>query len=181
MTAMATAASSLSRPGTDEFSPYYTPYVARVPDGDLLATLESQLGETLALLRAVGPERSLHRYAPGKWSMRDLVQHLSDAERIFAYRALRIARGDETPLPGWDENRYAPAANADRRSWPDLIAELAAVRAATLALFRGLDADAFARRGIANGQPVTVRALVWIIAGHERHHVAVLRERYLPS
>ena len=178
---MAPVTLSIPRPSTDEFSAYYTPYVARVPDGDLLVTLESQLGETLALLRGIAAERSLHRYAPGKWSMRDLVQHLCDAERIFAYRALRIARGDETPLPGWDENLYAPAAKADRRSWPDLIAELEAVRAATLALFRGFDADAFARRGVANGQPVTVRALAWIIAGHERHHVAVLRERYLAS
>lgn len=178
---MASGTLAISRPSTDEFSAYYTPYVARVPDGDLLATLESQLGETLALLRGIPVDRSLHRYAPGKWSMRDLVQHLCDAERIFAYRALRIARGDETPLPGWDENRYAPVANADRRPWPELIAELESVRAATLALFRGLDDDAFARRGVANGQPVTVRALAWIIAGHERHHVAVLRERYLAS
>ena len=178
---MASSAPALARPAADEFSAYYTPYVARVPDGDLLATLGAQLGETIALLRGITPERSLHRYAPGKWSMRDVVQHLCDAERIFAYRALRIARGDETPLPGWDENRYAPVAGADRRPWPELIAELEAVRAATLALFRGLDAEAFARRGVANGQPVTVRALAWIITGHERHHVAVLRERYLDS
>lgn len=172
---------AIPRPAVGEYLPYYDRYIERVPQGDVVAILAEQLGDTLALLRSIPAERSLHRYAPGKWSMRDLVQHMADTERVMAYRALTIARGDATPLPGFGEDDWARVAGADRRDWRDLIAELEAVRSATLAFLRGLDDDATSRRGSANGAAVTVRALAFIIAGHERHHVSILRERYLTN
>ena len=172
---------AIPRPAVGEYLPYYDRYIERVPEGDVVAILVEQLGDTLALLRSIPAERSLHRYAAGKWSMRDVVQHMADTERVMAYRALSIARGDATPLPGFEENDWARVADADRRDWLDLVAELEAVRASTLAFLRGLDEQASARRGSANGAPVTVRALAFIIAGHERHHVSILRERYLTN
>jgi hypothetical protein len=175
----ASGALTITRPAEGEFLPFYARYVARVPEGDILAILAEQAGETLALLRSVPAERSLHRYAPGKWSVRDLVQHMADTERVMSYRLLRIARGDSTPLAGFAEDDWARVAGADRRDWIDLVDELEAVRAATIALLRGIDAEAAMRRGTANGAEVTVRALAYIIAGHELHHVAILRERYL--
>src|SRR4029077_5181557 len=120
-----------------------------------------------------------HRYAPGKWSIKEVIGHVSDAERVFSHRALRFARGDRTRLPGFDEKAYTPAGRFDARPLPDLAAELDAVRHATIALFAGLDSEALARRGPANNKEVSVRALAYIIAGHERHHVGILRERYL--
>lgn len=175
----ASASLPISRPAEGEFLPFYARYVARVPEGDINAILAEQAGETLALLRSVPADRSLHRYAPGKWSVRDLVQHVADTERVMAYRLLRIARGDSTPLAGFSEEDWAQVAGADRRDWLELVEEFEAVRAATIALLRGIDADAARRHGTANGATVTVRALAYIIAGHELHHVAILRERYL--
>jgi uncharacterized damage-inducible protein DinB len=169
----------IPRPDASEHLPYYGKYVDRVPDGDLLQTMRTQLDETLALVRGLPEERGGHRYAPGKWSIREVLSHVIDAERIFAYRALRIGRGDATPLASFDENAYAAASNADARTLADLAEELAHVRLGNLALFRSLDDEALARRGTASGGEVSVRALAWIIAGHERHHVALLRERYL--
>jgi hypothetical protein len=167
------------RPLDTEFAPYYDRYVSRVPEGDVVGTLETQLAETLAVLRAIPESRGTHRYAPDKWTIKQVVAHLSDTERIFAYRALRIARGDATPLPGFDENAYAEGADFDRIPLAALIDELEAVRRATVHLFRHMDGTALGRRGSANGQPVTARALAFITAGHERHHLAILRERYL--
>jgi uncharacterized damage-inducible protein DinB len=171
----------IPRPDASEHLPYYGKYVDRVPDGDLLRTLRDQLDETLALVRGVDESQGGHRYAPGKWSIRDVLSHVIDAERIFAYRALRIARGDQTPLESFDENAYAEAADADARTLADLAEELEHVRRANLSLFASLGDEALARRGTASGGVVSVRALAWIIAGHERHHVALLRERYLPG
>ncbi|HJU64164.1 MAG TPA: DinB family protein [Gemmatimonadaceae bacterium] len=170
---------TLSRPEAADYAPYYGRYIEQVPDGDVLRLLEDQISSTLRLLRGIPEERGGHRYAPEKWSIKDVVGHLSDAERIFAYRSLRIARGDETPLPGFDQDPYVTNGNFDRRTLADLASELESVRAATLSLFRGLDAAAFARRGTASGVVFTVRALPYIIAGHERHHVTILRSRYL--
>lgn len=172
------AANPITRPAADEYNPYYGRYISQVPGDDALAALAAQLGETLALLAPLDDARALHRYAPGKWSVKETLGHLADAERVFAYRALRFARADATPLPGFDENRYVPAGRFDARPIEALRGELAAVRAANLALFRSFDAAALARRGEASGHPVSVRALAWIIAGHERHHGALLRERY---
>lgn len=167
-----------ARPEAGEFAPYYGGYIAQVPDGELLPLLEQQIRETLALLAPLPPERAAYRYAPGKWSVAEIVGHLADAERIFTHRALRAARGDETPLPGFDENAYVPAGEFDRRPLGELLAELEAVRRSTLCLLHGLPPDAWTRRVTANNHPVSVRALAYVIAGHERHHVRVLRERY---
>jgi uncharacterized damage-inducible protein DinB len=171
----------IPRPDASEHLPYYSKYVDRVPDGDLLQTLRDQLDETLALVRGLDESQGGHAYAPGKWSIRGVLNHVIDAERIFAYRALRIARGDGTPLESFDENAYAETANADARTLADLAEELEHVRRGNLLFFRSLDDEALARRGTASDAEVSVRALAWIIAGHERHHVALLRERYLPG
>jgi hypothetical protein len=178
MTNVATAA-PIARPREDEYVPYYGKYIALVPDGDLVETLRAQIDQTLSLLRSIPEERASHRYAPGKWSIKEVVGHLADVERVMGYRALRIARGDVTPLPGFDENAYVPAANFDARSLASLTRELEAVRAATVAFLETLDAEAAARRGSANNNEISARALAYIIAGHERHHVGILRERYL--
>jgi uncharacterized damage-inducible protein DinB len=170
---------AIPRPGVSEYEPAYEKYVVKVPDGDLLALLESQGQETQDLLATIPEARALHRYAPGKWSIKEVVGHIMDAERVFSYRALRFARGDRTPLPGFDETVYAPAGKFDARSLPDLAAELSAVRHATIALFAGLDSETFARRGVANNHEISVRAIAYIIAGHERHHLGIMRERYL--
>ena len=170
---------TIPRPDATEYAPYYGTYVGKVPDGDLLELLERQRRETQNLLAGLSDTQALHRYAPGKWSMKEVVGHLMDSERVFCYRALRFARADEKPLQGFDEKAWVPAGSFDARPLADLAAELDAVRRATIALFRGFDAAALARKGTANNNEVTVRALAWIVAGHERHHVAILRERYL--
>lgn len=171
-------AAAVPRPGATEYAPYYGRYIDKVPEGDLLRTLEGQARETQALLAGLSEAKALHRYAPGKWSIKEVVGHVADAERVFSYRALRFARADRTALPGFDENAWVPPGNFDARSLKDLAAELDAVRRATVALFRGFDAAALARSGVASDNPVSVRAIAWIIAGHERHHVALLHERY---
>ena len=171
-----------TRPGSDEYAPYYAGYVAAVPDGgDLVTLLERQGAETVALLRSLSEEQGAHRYAPDKWSIKEMIGHVIDAERVFTYRALRIARGDRTPLPGFDQDAWVRGSNAASRSLADLAAELVALRASTVALFRRVDDEAVARRGVASNFEVTARALAWIVAGHEAHHVRVLRERYLPQ
>jgi uncharacterized damage-inducible protein DinB len=168
-----------TRPGPDEFAPYYGRYVTKVADGDLVATLKSQIGETLALLRAIPESRGGHRYADAKWSIRECIGHMSDTERVFAYRAMRFSRNDATALPGFDENAFVANASFDQRSLASLIAEFEAVRNATVALVDGLSPDEFQRRGTASDNPVSVRALAWIIAGHEIHHREILKDRYL--
>lgn len=169
-----------TRPSPREFSPFYAEYVASVPDGDdVLMTLAAQRDELVALLRPLSETTWRSRYAPGKWSVGEVVGHLCDAERILAYRALRFARADQTPLEGFEEDDYVPPARFDERSPGSLLAEYEAVRASTLALFRHLPAEAPERVGCANGAEVSVRALLYIITGHERHHTRVLRERYL--
>lgn len=165
------------RPAADEHAAYYGKYVALVED-DPLDALRGLAQSTPALLLRATDEQAVFRYAPGKWSVKQVVGHLCDVERVFGYRALRIARADATPLPGFDEDAWAAASGADARTMTDLVAEYRAVRAATEALFDTFDDAAFARRGTANGHPVSVRALAHIIAGHERAHVAMLHERY---
>lgn len=169
---------SVQRPATTEYAPFYNSYVSAVPDGDLLAFLRQQGEETVTLLRSVKEDRSRFRYGPGKWSIREVAGHLADSERVFTYRALTFARGDATPLPSFEENAWAAVSNADRRPLADHIGELAAIRSATLALFRGFTDVEYARVGTASGHKITVRALAFITAGHELHHVKVLRERY---
>lgn len=171
----------LSRPSQSEFAPYYGTYVNAMPDGDVVAALAAQGEETFALLSGLSEEAGSFRYAPEKWSIRDLVQHLCDSERVFTYRALRFARGDQTPLPGFDEKPYAEAAHADGRALGEIATEFRDIRRTTLALVRSFDDEMLGRRGVASGNLMSVRALVWVIAGHERHHLRVLRERYLSA
>jgi hypothetical protein len=171
----------IPRPGADEHAPYYSTYVNAVEGDDVLGVLTAARRSTAEFLAGIAPARAGYRYAPGKWTFREVIGHLSDAERIFGYRMLRIARGDTTPLAGFDENAYVPAARFESRSLAEVAEEFAAVRDGTLALVRGLDAAALALHGVASNHPVSARALVWIIAGHEQHHLRVLRERYLPG
>lgn len=171
---------TIPRPAPHEYAPFYARYIEHVPEGSHLpALLEAQATELDVLLAGLDEAKALHRYAPGKWSIKEMVGHLADAERIMTYRLLRIARGDATALAGFDEDAYVAVAAFDRRSLADLMAEFQAVRRATLALIRSLDAEAFARCGIANQNPVSAAAIAHILFGHTAHHMAVLRERYL--
>ena len=169
----------IPRPQADEYATYYGNYISKVPEGDLLALLATQIGDTLKVLRGIPEARGTHRYAPDKWSIKEVVGHLCDTERIMSYRALRIARADATPLPGFEQNDYVPMGGFDARTLADLAEEFAAVRQATLHLFRHLDPAALMRRGTASGNPFTPRALAYVIAGHERHHVGILKAKYL--
>ena len=169
---------TLSRPAADEFLPYYARYIDLVPEGNLVDLLAEQQPDTLRMLRRVDDERGLYAYAPGKWTIKEVIGHLSDTERVFSYRALRFARGDAQPVAGFDENAYVPAGRFNERPIKDLIDEFQAIRAATVHVFRYLSEDELARRGIANGNPISVRALGYVVAGHERHHAKLLRERY---
>jgi len=166
-------------PEVSEYQSYYGRYISLVPGQDLVRTLDHQIAHTLQALRAVSEEKSLHRYAPGKWSVKEVLGHLIDAERIFTYRALRFARKDPTPLPSFDQDPYVEAAHFDSHPWNDLIAEFEHVRRATILFFRALTPDDLLRFGTASGNAITVRALGYIIAGHELHHMAILRDRYL--
>ncbi len=165
-------------PQTSEHLPYYSRYIALVQGKDLTTTLEKQIDTTLPFLRSISDEKSLHRYAAGKWSIKEVLGHLIDSERIFAYRALRFARNDARPLSGFDQDPYVEAAGFDAHPWQDLIAEFEHVRRSTILFFRGLTSEAAMRSGTANDASITVRALGYIIAGHELHHVGILRERY---
>lgn len=168
----------VGRPDVDEIPSHLVGYVKKVPESDPVMVLAAQIEDTAALLRGLSDDQAMYRYAHGKWSVKEVVGHVADVERIMAYRALRIARGDTTPLPGFDENAYVPAAKFDARSLADLVGELRTVRAATLALLRTFGTDAWRRRGTASGKPVSVRALAYVIPGHERHHVEILKTRY---
>jgi hypothetical protein len=166
-------------PDRSEAAEYYFTYIDQVPPGDICGTLEAQSAETLALLQGISEEESLRRYAPDKWSIREVLSHLNDTERLFVYRALWFARGFDSPLPSFDQNIAISAAGADDRSWNSHVEEFRAVRAATLTFFQNLPADAWRRSGIASGNPFTVRALAYIVAGHVTHHTRIVRTRYL--
>ena len=168
----------IARPDASEHAPYYSRYVDLVPAGDILTTLATQIDGTLAELRRVSEADSLKRYAPGKWSIREVMGHMIDTERVFAYRALRFARGDRKNLLSFEQDEYVATAQFDRRPWAGLLEEFEAVRRSNLLMFRALDDEAWARQGVANGNPMSVRAAAYIIAGHELHHLRVLREHY---
>jgi hypothetical protein len=170
---------TMTAPDRTEAAEYYFTYIDQVAAGDIRGVLKAQLPETLALLHDIPEQQSLIRYAPGKWSIREVVSHLNDTERLFVFRALWFARGFDSPLPSFDQNIAMSTAAADDRSWGSHVDEFRAVRAATVAFFEDLPADAWMRRGIASGNPFTVRALAYISAGHVSHHVKILRERYL--
>ena len=169
------------RPDATEFAPFYARYVAGVPEDDVIGALRDSGRELTSALAAIPETRAGFRYAPDKWTIREIAGHLIDAERIFTYRALRLARADATPLPGFEENDYARTAGSDARTLTDLTDELRVVRDGTVRLFASLPAEAWTRRGVVNGREVSVRALAYITAGHARHHLTVLRERYLTS
>lgn len=166
------------RPGTDEYAPYFGRYIDLVPDGDLLQTLREQFVPTVQLLAPLREEQANYRYAEGKWSVKEVLGHMIDTERIFAYRVLRIARNDATPLPGFEQDDYVKYGPHARLPWSDLMEEFQVVRSASLCLLRGLDGEALARRGTSSNNPTSARALAWVIAGHERAHMGVFRERY---
>lgn len=167
----------IPKPEPDEYAPYYGRYIQLVGD-DAISAMRAQSAGTPRLLSGVTEAQAMFRYEKGKWCVKEVLGHVMDAERVFAYRALTFAREDRTPLPGFDENKWAPAARYDRRPLKDIVAEYGAVRAATLALFQSLEEPALTRRGTASGYEMSVRALAHVIAGHELHHVTVLKERY---
>jgi hypothetical protein len=170
---------TVPRPSHDEFAPFYSAYVARIEtDVDSIQQLVSQRDTVVDLLATVAETQAAFRYAPDKWSIKEVVGHIGDTERVFGYRLLRIARADETALPGFDENAYVQAAGFDRRPFVDLVADWVTVRNATLALARSIEPAHWERRGSANGYPVSARALFYIMLGHVDHHCQVLKDRY---
>jgi uncharacterized damage-inducible protein DinB len=176
---MTTTSTTTMRPQADEHAPFYGRYIQRVPEGDLISILRDQIANTAALLRNAPPDRADFAYAPEKWTLKQVVGHMTDVERVMGYRALRFSHNDATELPGFEENDWVANSNFAQRTLSDLVDEYEAVRAATVHFAKHLDANALLRHGTANGQGVTVRALLYIIAGHELHHAALIRERYL--
>jgi hypothetical protein len=169
-----------SRPGADEYSPDFAGYVARIGDDeDIVGVLSDQLDEFLDRFGGVPAARGDYCYAPGKWSLKEVVGHLADTERVFAYRALRIGRGDTIPLPSFDDQAWVAEMGAGDRTLADIVEEFGVVRRASLALFRHLPSAAWSRRGIASGHPASVRALAYVVGGHARHHLEVVEARYL--
>lgn len=168
----------LTRPTAGDYADYFQGYIDRVPEGDVLAILPTQCTRMQQLLGNSSEQQGNFSYAPGKWSVKRLVLHLADGERMFCYRAMCLARGDEQPMPGFDEKVYAANDGSNDRTLASIVDEYASVRAATVTLFAGFGPDAWARRGIANGSPVTTASLPWIIAGHDVHHFTMLQERY---
>ena len=168
----------MSRPLENEYAPYFQNYVSHAPEEDILPAMRSQVDALDVLLDRVTPDRETYRYAEGKWSIREIIGHLIDGERTFGYRVLCIARGDTQNLPGFDQDQYMLTAPFDRIELEDLLSEFRLVRLSNIAMLRTLDEAAWMRMGTANDSPVSVRALVYIMVGHVRHHMAVLRERY---
>ena len=171
----------MNRPTPTEYAPYYEDYVNQVSESDIMPVLRSQMDELDVLLARVEPAQETHRYAEGKWSIREMIGHLIDGERVFGYRTFCIARGEQQNLPGFDQNDYMVTAPYDRIELEDLLSELRLIRLGNIAMLRTLDEEAWSRAGNANSNQVTVRALAFIMAGHVRHHMNVLRERYLPG
>jgi hypothetical protein len=168
----------LGRPAASEYAPYYDRYISLVPGDDIVVALEQQLSTTMALLSGKSEADGDFRYAPDKWKVKEVLGHMSDTERIFAYRALRIARNDGTPMEWYEQDDYVRSGPFARVRLLELVNEFRDVRHATLSLLRLLDGEAWARRGIANKNEVSVRALAYTIAGHELHHRRILEERY---
>jgi hypothetical protein len=170
-----------ARPEPNEYAPYYEKYISLVPGDDATSTLQLQDGRTMKLFGGRHELDGNFRYAPDKWTVKEVLGHLTDTERIFTYRALRIARGDRTPLPGFEQDDYVKSGGFGERTLSSLVEEFASVRRSSLALFRSLDKEAWIRRGTANNNEISVRALAFITAGHELHHAKILEERYFPA
>jgi hypothetical protein len=170
-----------SAPSPTEASPYYFKYIDQVPAGDIVDILQRQAREAQSLFAPIGDEQSLHRYAPDKWTIREVVAHLNDTERLFSFRAFWFARGFDSELPSFDQEVANRTAGADDRSWKSHVDEFQAVRSATVTFFANLPAAAWNRQGTASGNPFSVRALAYLCAGHVTHHLTILRERYLAA
>jgi hypothetical protein len=171
----------MNRPSESEYAPYYQGYINQVSEADILPVLRAQMDDLDVLLERVAPDRETYAYAEGKWSIREIVGHLIDGERVFGYRAFCIARGEQQNLPGFDQDEYMLTAPYKHIELEDLLSELRLIRLGNIAMFRTFDEAAWSRTGNANGNQISVRALVFIMAGHIRHHMNVLRERYLSS
>jgi len=169
----------IPRPTPAEYAPYYETYIGKVPPGDIIDLLASGVEETVRLLHDLGDHQAVFRYARGKWSIKEIVGHLSDTERVYTYRALRFVRNDATVLPGFDQDTFVDEAAFDARPLADILDEFRAVRAASIAFVRGTSPATLLRRGTARGFEFTVRAIPYILAGHEIHHMGVVKERYL--
>lgn len=168
----------VERPKENEFPPFYADYIARVPETDILAALRDQPRELKRIADSVGPDKERFRYAPDKWSVREIFGHLVDAERFFGHRAFCISRSDPNPLPGFDENSYVARSSYDARPLAELVKDFTLLREANSRHLENLEASAWPREGVANNAQITVRALAYIMTGHARHHLAVLKERY---
>jgi hypothetical protein len=166
-------------PKRDEAAPYYFRYIDLIADGNILQVLRTQMEEALALFSGISEEKSLYRYQPEKWSLRQLLGHINDAERVFSYRTLSFARGDAGPLPGFDQDPWVSAANADAYTWASHMEDFQAVRLSTMTMLRNFPAEAWEKRGVASDNSISVRALAFIMAGHVAHHLAVMKEKYL--
>jgi hypothetical protein len=169
----------MTKPEETEYAPYYGKYVSLVANGNIVDTLTKQLGDTLSAWRAVPADKAEHRYAPGKWTTKEMMAHVIDTERIMACRALRIARGDKTALPGFEQDDFIAGGNWSNRTMADLADEFESVRKSNLYLFRNLSDAAWKQVGTASDNPISARALAYIIAGHELYHQEILRDRYL--
>jgi uncharacterized damage-inducible protein DinB len=168
---------TINRPDPSEFASFYAGYIGKVPDSGPAVLLKEQIN-TLETLRHLSEDRANYAYAEGKWTVKELIGHTADAERVFSYRLTRIARGDKTPLAGFDENAWAKTAPHGKRRIADVVDELIAVRRSTLALIDSLDETSISNVGSANNNPVSARAICWIMAGHTKHHLDILAERY---
>ncbi|MBS4174376.1 DinB family protein [Bacillus sp. FJAT-49736] len=167
------------RPQSNEYIPYYSTYIQLVPEGDIIGILEEQVQDTVKLLKNISPSQAHFRYGPDKWTIKEVIGHIADTESIMSYRLLSFARGEMAELPGFDEDSYVQAADFNRLSAEDLLDNFEAVRKANVLLLKSLDEGMWTRGGSANESPVTVRALAWIIAGHELHHRSIIKDRYM--
>ncbi|MEP7274496.1 MAG: DinB family protein [Acidobacteriota bacterium] len=171
--------SNIQRPATTDYAQAFGPYVGLVPEADILGVLDNQSQEVADLTSNISAEQAAFRYAPDKWSIREVMGHLADSERVFGFRAMALARGERAELPGFEENEYVDHGDFDDWSLSDLVAQFQSLRSSNVQLFKHLSDDAWKRSGIVNGNSITVPSLAWIIAGHLRHHIGILNERYL--
>jgi len=169
----------MTRPQSTEAASYYFNYIDLITSDDIVPAIENQLGEMLQLLSGISEEQSLHSYAPGKWTIREMLNHINDGERVFSGRAFWFARGFTDALPSFDQDVAAQFAHANNTSWAELMEEFKHLRLGTISLFKSLPEEAWDRTGVASDNPVSVRACAYIIAGHVAHHIGVLREKYL--
>lgn len=169
----------LQRPSSEEYSPYLAGYISQVPEGDYATFLRSQLDVVVTLVSQISDEQGVSRYAPGKWSLKEVLGHMTDTERIMSYRMLRIARGDTTNLPGFDQDLFITNTSFDELSIEDLLNDFQAVRQATLSLLKTISESAWSRKGNASNHVISARALAYVIAGHANHHLGVIQDKYV--